>query len=100
MQVTSSKNKSQIYFVMTALIGKLASRAWITTLKWPPRSRVKSSLFKNVCYSFSDRPIVVKAGRIVHFVPGSSGKAGALDHFQPEKIDHLKPEINICSQTI
>jgi hypothetical protein len=29
-----------------------------------------------------------------------SGKANALDHFQPEKIDHLKPEINICSQTI
>ncbi len=29
-----------------------------------------------------------------------SGKAGALDHFKPEKIDHLKPEINTCNQTI
>jgi len=24
------------------------------------------------------------------------GKASALDHFQPEKIDHLKAKINIC----
>jgi len=85
MQVTSSKSKSQIYFVMTALIGKLASRPRITTLHWPPRSRVTSLLFSNVCFVFSDRLIVVKEGRILR------KNRNLQDYLQVS----IKPDLNI-----